>query len=104
MSFYRATSFSVKKGKYLTIDPLAFGNVNPKVVGNAVFEIIDRIQTHPKHVQAHALAISFILFCEEQSLSLQDTFEKAKNLLNHHEASTHPEIRAAREFIQREVL
>ena len=78
-------------------------NADPKHVAQSTFSVIDKLQNMPQHLQAMALASSFLILSDVFKLEAQDIFTLTKNLMNSKEG-LRPEFVAVRDYIKHELV
>lgn len=78
-------------------------NAPSKVVSSAAFQLIDRLQHHPKEIQSAAVAALFLTVCRVHRLQPQDVFTVANNMMADTIHGERPEFRALRLYAQHEL-
>lgn len=84
-------------------DYLAFANAPVEEVTQAGFELINALQAHEPHIQAHAAAAVFLLLCKQHRIEPQDVFTIVKNLMASEVAGHSHQYRAMEAYVQHEL-
>lgn len=79
-------------------------NADPKGVAIASIVVIDALQRQPVHVQAAAVAATFVLLCERYGVNPHDVMVATKNLMLRDRQGRRPEFGAVSDYLRYEVV
>jgi hypothetical protein len=80
-----------------------FANASPAEVSQAAVAVINVVQESQAHVQAHAVAIAFLIMCDRYRIEPQTVFTIVKNLMASAEAGHSKEYRALIDYVTHEL-
>lgn len=79
-------------------------NADPKGVAIASVIVIDALQSQAPHIQASAIAASFVTLCEYYGVNPHDVMVATKNLMLGDKNGRRPEFGAVRDYLRYEVV
>lgn len=80
-----------------------FANASVEEVSRAVVAVIDAVQTTDPEIQAHAVALAFLLITQQYRVEPQDVFVVVKNLMASTAAGHSIEYRALLDYVKMEL-
>lgn len=87
--------------KHVDLDKMH--NVDPDAVATTAFDVLQRLETQPSHVQVTAVAALFLGLCEHYRVDAQDVMGTTKNLLASPRAEQSHELRAWKMYLKHEM-
>lgn len=81
----------------------AFANAPVADVAEAVVAVINAVQTVEPAIQAHAVALAFLLITQQYRVEPQDVFVVVKNLMASNAAGHSIEYRALLDYVENEL-